>query len=50
MNSNRFLTSPPEMREMSYFKWFLLTDVLHCKINTTGLIKKVINSNIIKVL
>jgi hypothetical protein len=50
MNSTRFLTSPPEMREMSYFKWFLLTDVLHYKINTTGLIKKVINSNIIRIL
>jgi predicted NUDIX family NTP pyrophosphohydrolase len=50
MNSNRFLTSPPEMREMSYFKWFLLSDVLQYKINTTGLIKKVINSNTIRTL
>lgn len=50
MNSERFLSSPLEMKEMTYFKWILLSDVLQYKIQTTSLIRKLINTKTIRKL
>ena len=47
VHSEKFTTSPLEMREMSYFNWFLLSDILQYKVQTTSLIHKIINTKTI---